>query len=487
MVEDAVARIDFGPDAAPINCDPPRQLKLTVNRIPETLNGSFPFMNMSGRMEPYQLLLPRQGFTLDLIGAPQDIARLSLLKLGCGAVAAEARAEALAEGWSWRVDEDLPLGPVLCTAEVLPPCTQTPIQLRYEAEIGELTAALDPFDRVETWLILYHRDHWTLDVALDEAGSLRMGGSLAPNGIPDFEEAMRGVGLYSDDQGAGAAALEEDGARGASAIFQRRLMKETQIKLRGLFMQPPDGFLGPDSVPIHFVLEGEPGAPDPNDFTEAGALSLVGVGGGDPRDTVVGRATLDWQNQSAQDNANDPTRGIFTTTLVALFTRVSVAEGLLSAFAPALGGVPVGGHDADAQILMGDTSGDPQRAYVLNWLTDLLSRGLAALMAHEIAHSLGLVPYGPPPMGLFAGETRGAYAAGEFVGAHVNTEGFNVMQQAFALDDEGAGAILAAEPFFNALNLAYLQKRLIVDPEYPRADQDTPLAPKAAHHAWCDL
>jgi len=100
---------------------------------------------------------------------------------------------------------------------------------------------------------------------------------------------------------------------------------------------------------------------------------------------------------------------------------------------------------------------------------DLVRGGLAALTSHEIGHSLGLVAYGPPPPGAFADEKLAEFIAnpGGSVGPHIDTAGQNLMQAG-----PGSGNLppmslgfLMSPWFFNELNLAYLQGRVVLLPK----------------------
>ncbi len=453
-------------------CRPGAQPFLTVDRIPQTMNGSRPFTNMQGELEPYHLLLPTWGFTLDVIG-PGD---LELLEFGCGGRDWAGLATPTDDGWTFYVPEDQAMdepGMVTCHAKVAAPCREEPLDLALEVEVEPMPPELDPFSEPDTWLLLTDRDHWTLEMARSDAGGLALTGTREPNGRSDLEDAMRLVGLFSDDTAPGAREVEERGVTSVSRVYLRRLMRSYLRHLREIFLQEPDGTWTRDSVHIHFVLQGDPDAPDPMDFDPEGNFSMIGIGGGDPEDRNVGRALIDWNNQRQEDDYTDPGLGIFTTTLISLFLDNDMAELVLAPFCPTLGGTPLGEHPGDPEIFspgFDESQADgeqAQRAALLGVAEDLLGLGLAALTAHEIGHSIGLVPYGPPPGGLFAGELQGEFNAGPATDAHINTEGFNIMQQGFTLS--GAGLeLLAAVPRFNELNLAYLQRRLIVDPSRPR-------------------
>jgi hypothetical protein len=89
----------------------------------------------------------------------------------------------------------------------------------------------------------------------------------------------------------------------------------------------------------------------------------------------------------------------------------------------------------------------------------LLSLGLGSTLCHEMGHSLGLVPSGPAPMGLFAEMPGLSFTVHDDPGAHIDTPGLNVMQTGGVTDWTEA---LTEEPRFNELNLAYLRRRLVV-------------------------
>ena len=97
--------------------DPPADhvpFGLTVDEIPELLNGSIP-LDRGGAPEPFVLSVPRQGFTVDVtrLEDPSDpLASLSLTSDGlAGELLDRVTFEDETSG-SWLVDEALPLGPV---------------------------------------------------------------------------------------------------------------------------------------------------------------------------------------------------------------------------------------------------------------------------------------------------------------------------------------------------------------------------------------
>jgi len=89
----------------------------------------------------------------------------------------------------------------------------------------------------------------------------------------------------------------------------------------------------------------------------------------------------------------------------------------------------------------------------------LLSTALASTLCHEIGHSLGLVPSGPPPLGMFAELPGLDFTVKDSTGPHIDTPGLNVEQGGGTTNWMDA---LTMEPRFNELSLAYLRRRLVV-------------------------
>ena len=91
---------------------------------------------------------------------------------------------------------------------------------------------------------------------------------------------------------------------------------------------------------------------------------------------------------------------------------------------------------------------------------DALGRAVAAILAHEVGHSIGLVANGPPPTGLFGGETNAAFAEYWTDPYHLDTVGNNIMVAAMSytvMQYRGSRALT-----FNELNMAYLLERILL-------------------------
>ncbi len=460
VTEDATEEDAEPQDAAPGEC-PTTDPWITVNQIPASMNGSAPFLNQKGEQEAFTLLLPTGGFTLEVMGDPKHLYKLS--SMGCGSRDSHAEATEIAEGYQLAIAENaFSAGKLTCSALLRDPCTSERKKLSLEIQVQERTPEIDPFEEIDRWLIVTSRDAWTLNLGTKADGTPDFTTEEAPNGLPDLDEALLAVGFASP------AAYDPESqnalAKTQSARFKAELLKQTMTELRALFLQPEDGRLTNDSVRVQFYIEGDADAPKAEDF-ESQDFSMIALGGGSLTDSALGRAALDWNNQQKDDNVTLPARGVFTNSLAALFLTHSAGKMVFSSFAPALGGTPIGEAEGD-EALFEPTSavGFTTRASTVQSALPLLARGIAALTAHEIGHSLGLVPYGAPPYGLFAGENNAAFIEAPSTGAHIDTAGYNVMQQGSALSGSGM-ELLTAKPAFNALNRAYLQRRLLVLPQ----------------------
>ena len=128
----------------------------------------------------------------------------------------------------------------------------------------------------------------------------------------------------------------------------------------------------------------------------------------------------------------------------------------------------MGDHPQDALAMDPTYSPTPtddpelvERHTLYSLVIELFGRAIAATLAHEIGHSLGLVPPGPPPGGLFAGMKGLAFTDHTLDDSHIDTPGLNIMQTGKVTNWMEA---LSQAPRFNALNLAYLRRRLVVGP-----------------------
>ena len=339
-------------------------------------------------------------------------------------------------------------------------------------ELGELPTSLDPFASPDPWLIVLHRDIFHLHVEPGSGGTYVVVSDHVPqgDGVPDFDEALLALGLMSPSDAEVAARSRRRFLDGIRAELER---------IYGLSPNTPPN-TPPDTPPnmppaegvrLTLWFEGDEGAPDPATWGEADppAFSMIALGGdatpADQEDNVVGKAAIDPNNQHREDNTGYG-RGVFTSSLVRQILANPLGVMVLSEFLPAAGGVPVGDAPGDEAFLTpgwtvddADTASQEDRGQLYLLALDLLSRALGSLTAHEMGHSLGLVPLGPPPQGLFGGMAGLGFTDHDLAGWHIDTPGLNVMQTGAVTDWTKA---LSERPRFNALNLAYLRRRLVV-------------------------
>ena len=293
----------------------------------------------------------------------------------------------------------------------------------------ELTAALDPFDKVDRWFVDFRRDIGELKVVFkDEQFSVTTPRPATPDGVSDFEEGLAALGLLGGD-GVWRKAM-------VSLIRER-----VRQHLRQIYMlDEVTGEIGPESVRIVFAFNGDDDAPK---TPLASGWSMIAVGGEDKLwktggTVVYGRAAIDFHNKKRNINTA-ANRGVFITALVRLVLENPVLSFLVKDFAPAANGQPFGSLAGD-EVLLQDklapkTIADPAlraRAERFGTIVRLLSLAISAVTAHEIGHSLGLVKPGLPPKGLFGGLTKATWMQAQVDHHHIDLPGLNIMQTGVA-------------------------------------------------------
>jgi hypothetical protein len=511
---DLPALQDLESEAPSCNCPPPTLL-LTVNAIPGDMNGSKPFLNNVGELEPFHLALPTHGFEVNLevecpcgcdgawpesqlafnVAAGELAAGANLWDLIQWSGGSEANGTWSTGSGSLWVGGDLELAvaqEVMIHASVRDVCGQGSPVTSLQVETVEMTPMLHPFDIEDPWLLTYHRDHYTITLVQDGPESAHVEAVQAANGVDDFVEDMWTVGLGSPTPTAEFAAVECEGGDGGNECLVRELLRRSIEKAYKPFLCAPDGTKGPGSVNIRFYVEGALGAPDPAAFEyefldqyeggvppEGKAFSIIGFGGGDLSKSWVGMSeTVDVHNLRNENNGKFG-YGCFTTSIVRFFYEYlsedpnlyALAKTALADLLPVMGGMAVGEQPGDELVIDFAVADEDlpkellMRRKTLDTLLDVFATGLGALAAHEIGHSIGLVPKGAPPTGLFAGEQNASFIANPAgsVGPHIDTAGPNLMQAGPGSGNNKLDISMLLTPFFfNELNLAYLQGRLVV-------------------------
>jgi len=473
------AQVDAATDAPPDPPDaaadvpalPPPACLLTVNAIPAAMNGSMPYRQGNGAPQDFRLRVPRSGFSIDLYTSTGAVWQGN----------AEIRADA-------------PLGATQAGFDFMPmlTCTQTPDAVGWPEEktlshhclvpapgfaaapslvltahfvgsgalagpactltvaVAEMPAKLDPFAKMDTWLVTLSRDQFAHTLQMTDAGAYQLKTKYLPagNGKADLDEALEALGLLSTN-----AAFSQQ----AKAQFLVRLRAEAYR----LFQLDAAGMPTPDGPNLRLVFEGDAGALPQ-------AHSVIALGGDADAEGLaghlVGYAHVDANNQKTDDNTAYGW-GVFLTAVVRMVLENPAGAALLQEISP-LDGQPLGTVAGDELLLDPDYAPPddaPQqhalRAAIASLVWKQLPVAVASALCHEIGHSLGLVPDGPPPVGLFGGVGDLPFTQSNPGSHHIDTAGLNVMQTGKVTNP---AEMLTDIPRFNQLNMAYLRRRLVV-------------------------
>ncbi len=460
--------VDAGPPPAP------PELLLTVVEAPEVMNGSVPATFTSGTEAPFQLHVNRANFTLDAMPtADSGPVWWDTLEITCDLDLTTPEGlwlpadepfgvDVLEEGGdgAWRrlrVSQDNATPDdvaITCAASIEGPAGSSSSGLTFQSE--ELPPELDPFVEPDVWLVVLSRDIFKINAEPQDEGGWWVWSDHVPegDGVLDFDEAFILMGLFSPD------------APEAMATVKGWLLDVIRQHAYAIFQLDAAGAPTPEGVPLHLYFEGDPGAP-PAD-TWDGTFSRIALGGdGTPQDQVnniVGRATVDWNNQGHEDDA-EYGLGVYPSGIVRQVLGNALGALLLEQTMP-MTGDPIGTLPIDEVILAPDF--DPEtypdldavdRYTILQFAVEMGGLAVASTLCHEMGHSLGLVPYGLPPDGLFAGLAGLTFLDNDVPSAHIDTPGLNVMQTGAVTNWVEA---LEQVPRLNAVNMAYLRRRLIV-------------------------
>jgi len=485
---------------------PTPKISLTVNNIPDSMNGSSPYLSNSDQLVDFTLALPTRGFTWNVtIDCPcgyrdDDLEIWTEPTAPAGDNLAYLFEPGDGQNLFWRVGEAdafSETGALALKAVITDNCGQQSAAASLTIQTVDMTPLLDPFDLEDPWLFVYQRDHYTISTITLPDGTMAVISAAVPNGVPDFIEDMWTLGLGTDSPHPAFAAVTCDNGNNGNDCLARMILERIRENTYQLFNCQPDGTRGTDGTNIRFWIENEAGAPDPVDFayqTLTGIeiekfFSMMGFGGGDLTNLNVGLSeSLDYRNRGNENNAKKD-YGVLSTSLVRYIylylnnnpDLYQLAADHLDGIFPLVGGTPIGALEEDALVIdlsIPDANLSSQaleRRYQMLLLMDLPARGLSTLTAHEIGHSVGLVRSSQPPDGFFGGEQNAAFIedpAGS-TGPHIDTAGLNIMQAGPGsgyMPDTIINALIAglfddeSTFFFNEMNLAYLQSRLLLLP-----------------------
>ncbi len=445
--------------------------RLTINAISAEMNGSIPFTNTSGQSEPFTLLAPPERFVIWIVflaGASTiDAASLSVASdtsLGGGSAAGGVNAGA-DFGDLFTVDTALgvaslqvgsglvfPDGLHTLTAAISDSLGNPSDPVGFTFETGAATASRRPFDSPERWKLDFARDNFAITSTIDAQQNVTVSATAGANGVADFVEDLRLLGLQS------ASPPQPAATAGLNGLVLATIEEAVLGRLNEFYGRNFDGTAGANGAAIQFTL-GTPASP----------YSRIAIGGDDPvPGYTIGRAEYDYRNSVPNDDS-DADLGIFTTNLIDFYLNSSFS--FKARFNPLIPGrgTPLGFHAGDVTVLSesfdrsdpSNTQQENDRYDDIADAIDAISRVTAAILAHEIGHSVGLVANAAPSAGLFGGEYLASFARSYTTSFHLDTVENDIMAASLSF----SGSILtgSSAPRFNNHLLAYLLERILLE------------------------
>ena len=421
---------------------------LGVAGLPENMMGN------AANGTPLHWAVPRQGFSVDVHAQASGdpiTAPVLTVKQGDQGQATALNGLWQSEGkdlWRWSSQlTDLAVG-----------LTEIDVALGSQiagiiVQVADRTPQIDPFETIDPWLLTFSRDTGGVQVVpLGDSATVTI--TDKPNGKVDFDETLAAFGLQGGDPAFNTA---------LRALFLARLRQW----LHTFYLHDPQtGAIGPGSIRVQFLFEGDPELAT----IDPGTLSKMAIGGVPPVQPdgkqLFGLATIDIGNHNANDDSV-PGLGVFTFSMVRAALAQPVALTLLQGVLPALGGQPFGALPTDTKLLdlkldVDKLPDGPERDRAGLFLLELrlLSLAVASVTAHEMGHSLGMIAPGMPPHGLLGG-VAGPWVIKPQDQHHIDTIGPNLMQTGDSFDP---AELLTQTPAFSPLEGGYLRRQLLILP-----------------------
>ncbi|MBI4569463.1 MAG: hypothetical protein HY719_13800 [Planctomycetes bacterium] len=428
---------------------------LTIDRVPASLNGA---------TSAAILLTPTSGFSVDFEYANTgkgdiDTATLNVTSnVSIGGYAAGANLAALfafsgaGESGAARatigVGNAFPAGSATVTASISDTTGDLVAERTYTFSVRNAAAADLPFEGGQSFRLVYDRDQ--VNIVPDAGQSDGTVVTAGADGESDFREDLRLYGLRGDTQ-AGADAQAEAAVK--SAILNRMNLLYNGVNIA--FTETTQAQVTADFAGTSFYAYGAgPG------------YSAIAVGGkpvssGVLEDTgaTIGRAQFDPGPNTLENDDTVSNLGIFLTRIFELAGATSDFTPL----SPALGGTPLGQSIYnDDDLLTNGAGGDLDRQArldAINTAIDSVAKQASAVLAHEVGHSLGLVPDGAPPQGFFGGSALFSGSTSGHLRYTTDPALVNVMNPASSTADRKS-----AQLNFGPLDIAYLRGQLLYDP-----------------------
>ena len=263
--------------------------------------------------------------------------------------------------------------------------------------------------------------------------------------LPDFPDDLAAFGLAS-----GISAF-------ADIMVEAWVIDETVARAQAFYDAPnPSRLPGGDPVLVRFSSE----PPDEGPFTRICVAGETPEGG-----RVIGNVLLDPGNGDPSDEACDDylPSGVFPREL-----RFYEDDPAYQRAFGELQRQPVGSHPLD-RVILGSRfdSQDPaqQARYALvRRAVETFAQVVASVAAHEAGHAMGLVPPGVPGRGLYGGEKGATFTHNLTRASEVPEENLLMNPGPTFRFEDLAGIGEAGLPRIRALNYAYLQGRILLDP-----------------------
>lgn len=447
--------------AITLNLRAPTLLLLSVGRIPDHMNGSESYLSDSGTTVSFGVSIPPHGYrvTVDYVAAiGGGVIDPTLLSVSAdrdlGAfpagtnLAANFTADASNAYWDVPSTAALSTGHVTFTASIGDQFGNRSQEKSYTAKIVSADGLYRPFEITDLWYLDFQTDLFT--TTFSGGATVSISTTNAANGIPDWLEDLKIVGLQTDNPTAACAAL------GTNAILASLTKSETLGRLNELYGRDFDGSGDGYHANLRFTL------------TPGGARSSIRIGGDDVNPGyTLGRAQYDYRNVNGNADVSN-NLGVFFTNMIQFYVNSSFT--FRNRFDPLIAGrgTPAGEDPLDHIVLdpsfdrldPGNTAAENTRYDRIYNAIDALARSVAVVAAHEIGHSIGLCANGVPPAGLFGGVNDAPFAGTYTTDYHFDSSGNNIMAAALSFS---TSLITGPAGYrFNELNEAYLREWIIL-------------------------